>query len=123
MAKTVKDTMELTIFAKERKPEKGKAFTTYFATKNDGTQFICDGEEVGETINIKLWEEAEQQVYDAREQYDSYFPAGVVVKKSDIYVKKKIGENAMGVACTYYTIHIKSIAQVIEPVVKTIDVE
>ena len=122
MPKTVKDTMELTIFAKERKPEKGKAFTTYFATKNDGTQFMCDGVEVGETINIKLWDEALDTINDSVED-DNVFPVGVVVKKSDIYVKKKIGENAMGVACTYYTIHIKSIAQVVEPVVKTIDVE
>ena len=122
MAKTVKDTLELTIFAKERKPEKGKAFMTYFATKNDNTQFVCDGEEVGETINIKLWDEALDDINDNADD-DNVFPVGVVVKKSDIYVKKKIGENAMGVACVYYTIHIKRIDSIIEPVVKVIDVE
>lgn len=122
MAKTVKETMELTIFAKERKPEKGKAFMTYFATKNDGTQFMCDGEEVGETINIKLWDEALDEIGDASDN-DNVFPVGVVVSKSNLYVKKKLAENAMGVTCIYYTIHIKSIDEVIEPVIKTIDVE
>ncbi len=122
MAKTVKDTMELTIFAKERKPEKGKAFMTYFATKNDGTQFMCDGEEVGETINIKLWDEALDQINDNAED-DNAFPVGVVVSKSNLYVKKKVAENAMGVSCVYYTIHIKDIDEIIEPVIKTIELE
>lgn len=122
MAKTVKETMELTIFAKERKPEKGKAFMTYFATKNDGTQFMCDGEEVGETINIKLWDEALDQINDNAED-DNAFPVGVVVSKSNLYVKKKVAENAMGVSCVYYTIHIKDIDEIIEPVIKTIELE
>lgn len=120
MAKTVKETMELTIFAKERKPEKGKAFMTYFATKNDGTQFMCDGDEVGETINIKLWDEALDQINDASED-DNVFPVGVVVSKSNLYVKKKVAENAMGVSCIYYTIHIKSIDEIVEPVIKQIE--
>lgn len=120
MAKTVKETMELTIFAKERKPEKGKAFMTYFATKNDGTQFMCDGYEVGETINIKLWDEALDQINDASED-DNVFPVGVVVSKSNLYVKKKVAENAMGVSCIYYTIHIKSIDEIVEPVIKQIE--
>lgn len=120
MAKIVKETMELTIFAKERKPEKGKAFMTYFATKNDGTQFICDGDEVGETINIKLWDEALDQINDASED-DNVFPVGVVVSKSNLYVKKKVAENAMGVSCIYYTIHIKSIDEIVEPVIKQIE--
>lgn len=122
MAKTVKEKMELTIFAKERKPEKGKAFMTYFATKNDGTQFICDGEEVGETINIKLWDEALDDINNASDD-DNAFPVGVVVSKSNLYVKKKLAENAMGVTCIYYTIHIKSIDEVIEPVIKTIELD
>ena len=120
MAKTVKETMELTIFAKERKPEKGKAFMTYFATKNDGTQFMCDGDEVGETINIKLWDEALDQINDASED-ENVFPVGVVVSKSNRYVKKKVAENAMGVSCIYYTIHIKSIDEIVEPVIKQIE--
>lgn len=120
MAKTVKETMELTIFAKERKPEKGKAFMTYFATKNDGTQFMCDGYEVGETINIKLWDEALDQINDASED-ENVFPVGVVVSKSNLYVKKKVAENAMGVSCIYYTIHIKSIDEIVEPVIKQIE--
>lgn len=120
MAKTVKETMELTIFAKERKPEKGKAFMTYFATKNDGTQFMCDGDEVGETINIKLWDEALDQINDASED-ENVFPVGVVVSKSNLYVKKKVAENAMGVSCIYYTIHIKSIDEIVKPVIKQIE--
>lgn len=120
MAKAVKETMELTIFAKERKPEKGKAFMTYFATKNDGTQFMCDGDEVGETINIKLWDEALDQINDNAED-DNVFPVGVVVSKSNLYVKKKVAENAMGVSCIYYTIHIKSIDEIVEPVIKQIE--
>ena len=115
MPKTVKETMELTIFATQRKPEKGKPFDTYFATKNDGTQFICDGEEVGETINIKLWDEALDQI--------NAFPVGVVVSKANRYVKKKVAENKMGVSCIYYTIHIKAIDEIIEPVIKTIEIE
>ena len=122
MAKTVKETMELTIFATQRKPEKGKAFDTYFATKNDGSQFVCDGDEVGETINIKLWDEALDQINDACEG-DNAFPVGVVISKANRYVKKKVAENKMGVSCIYYTIHIKSIDEIIEPVIKTIDVE
>lgn len=122
MPKTVKETMELTIFATQRKPEKGKPFDTYFATKNDGTQFICDGEEVGETINIKLWDEALDQINDAAGEGNA-FPVGVVVSKANRYVKKKVAENKMGVSCIYYTIHIKAIDEIVEPVIKTIDVE
>lgn len=122
MAKTVKETMELTIFATQRKPEKGKPFDTYFATKNDGSQFVCDGDEVGETINIKLWDEALDKINDAAED-ENAFPVGVVVSKRNLYVKKKVAENKMGVSCIYYTIHIKSIDEIIEPVIKTIELD
>lgn len=122
MAKTTTNKLELTIFRKERTPKKGKPFDTYFATKNDGTDFIIDGEPSGATVNVKFWDEPLEDLQGDKE--DAEFPVGLVLTEDiDYYLTSKRADNAMGVSCVYYTIHIKSFTEIVDPVIKKISVK
>lgn len=122
MAKTTIKNLELTIFRKVRKNGKGKEFDTFFATKNNGDNFNIDGNDCGATINIKLWDEVSDTLLESLGD-GADFPVGVVLSPEDFYVKRKTADNSLGVSCIYYTLHIKSVTKVTEPVIKQIVVE
>lgn len=122
MAKTTAKNLELTIFKKTRKNGKGKEFDTFFATKNNGDNFIIDGNDCGATINVKLWDEVSDELLETLGDGGD-FPVGVVLSQGDFYTKRKTADNSLGVSCIYYTIYIKSVSQITEPVIKQISVE